>query len=142
MSCNCETVKTETMIARVDAIIDRVGASRQVIIPLLQATVDFNLRKSQYDEYSAKSRRDGALLTAGFNLRTTDTAHIHPSPAWDDTLLSGVYIAYVDKLCVFASLREIIISRKVAKTQRLKYTDIDREKYMMQVPSLRDFCLF
>jgi len=83
------------------------------------------------------SRRDGTLLTVDFNLRTTDTAHIHPSPAWDDTLLSGVYIAYAGKLCVFASLREIIISRKVAKSQSLKCTDIDREKYMMQVLSLR-----
>ena len=86
-----------------------------------------------------KSRRDDTLLTVGFNLRTTDTAHIHPSPAWDDTLLSGVYISYAGKLCGFAALREIIISRKVAKTQRLKCTDIDREKYMMQVSSLRDF---
>ena len=57
----------------------------------------------------------------------------------DDTLLSGVYISYAGKLCVFASLREIIISRKVAKSQRLQCTDIDREKYMMQVSSLRDF---
>ena len=89
-----------------------------------------------------KSRRDGTLLTVDFNLRTTDTEHIHPSPAWDDTLLSGVYISYAGKLCGFAALREMIISRKVAKTQRLKCTDIDREKYMMQVPSLRDTSLY
>jgi len=36
MSCNCTTAN-ETMIARVDAVIDRVGKSRRVIIPLLQA---------------------------------------------------------------------------------------------------------
>ena len=40
MSCNCDISKTgtrDTTIARVDAIIDRIGASRQMIIPLLQA---------------------------------------------------------------------------------------------------------
>ena len=36
MSCNCATTN-ESMIARVDAVIDRVGTSRRVIIPLLQA---------------------------------------------------------------------------------------------------------
>ena len=34
-----------------------------------------------------KSRRDDTLLTAGFNLRTKDTAHTHTSPAWDDTYI-------------------------------------------------------
>ncbi|MDL2265495.1 NAD(P)H-dependent oxidoreductase subunit E [Parabacteroides sp. OttesenSCG-928-G21] len=40
MACNCENNKIETreeMIARVDAIIDKVGTTRAVIIPLLQA---------------------------------------------------------------------------------------------------------
>ena len=37
MTCNCETGKTETMTVRVDAIIERIGTSREVIIPLLQA---------------------------------------------------------------------------------------------------------
>lgn len=40
MSCNCENnivESREAMIARVDAIIDRIGTSRQIIIPLLQA---------------------------------------------------------------------------------------------------------
>ena len=37
MSCNCEASKTETIIARVDAIIERIGKSRKDIIPLLQA---------------------------------------------------------------------------------------------------------
>jgi len=40
MACNCENSKAETreeMIGRVDAIIDRIGTSRQIIIPLLQA---------------------------------------------------------------------------------------------------------
>ena len=36
MPCNC-TATNDTTISRVDAIIDRVGASRQTIIPLLQA---------------------------------------------------------------------------------------------------------
>lgn len=40
MACNCENNKIETreeMVARVDAIIDRVGTTREIIIPLLQA---------------------------------------------------------------------------------------------------------
>ena len=37
MTCKCETGKTESMIPRVDAIIERIGKSREVIIPLLQA---------------------------------------------------------------------------------------------------------
>ncbi|MDL2281638.1 NAD(P)H-dependent oxidoreductase subunit E [Parabacteroides sp. OttesenSCG-928-G06] len=40
MSCNCENnivESKEAMIARVDIIIDRIGTSRQIIIPLLQA---------------------------------------------------------------------------------------------------------
>lgn len=40
MACHCENNKIETqeaMIARVDALIDRIGTSRQIIIPLLQA---------------------------------------------------------------------------------------------------------
>lgn len=40
MSCNCENNRVESReatIARVDAIIDRIGRSRQIIIPLLQA---------------------------------------------------------------------------------------------------------
>ena len=36
MSCNC-TAADETIISRVDAIIDRTGTSRQIILPLLQA---------------------------------------------------------------------------------------------------------
>lgn len=40
MACNCENNSVEAneeMIAKVDAIIDRIGTSRQIIIPLLQA---------------------------------------------------------------------------------------------------------
>ncbi|WP_446787681.1 NAD(P)H-dependent oxidoreductase subunit E [Macellibacteroides fermentans] len=40
MACNCENNRVEAneeMIAKVDAIIDRIGTSRQIIIPLLQA---------------------------------------------------------------------------------------------------------
>lgn len=40
MACNCENnivEANEEMIAKVDAIIDRIGTSRQIIIPLLQA---------------------------------------------------------------------------------------------------------
>ena len=40
MQCNCENNSVEAneeMIAKVDAIIDRIGTSRQIIIPLLQA---------------------------------------------------------------------------------------------------------
>lgn len=40
MACDCENSGAETkaaLIARVDAIIDRIGTSRQLIIPLLQA---------------------------------------------------------------------------------------------------------
>lgn len=40
MACNCENSSVETneaMTAKVDAIIDRIGTSRQIIIPLLQA---------------------------------------------------------------------------------------------------------
>jgi len=43
MACNCENNKAETrdeMIGRVDAIIDSIGTSRQIIIPLLQALQD------------------------------------------------------------------------------------------------------
>ena len=36
MTCNCTTTK-DTMISRVDEVIGRVGASRKMIIPLLQA---------------------------------------------------------------------------------------------------------
>ena len=36
MPCNCTTAK-DTIIPRVDAIINRIGSSRQMIIPLLQA---------------------------------------------------------------------------------------------------------
>ena len=50
-------------------------------------TADFNLRKSQYDEYAAKSRRDNTLLTVDFNLRMRDSERSPQSPAWDDTLL-------------------------------------------------------
>ena len=48
----------------------------------------------------------------------------------DDTLLSGVYISYAGKLCVFAALREIIISRKAAEPQRQRCTNTDRAKYI------------
>ncbi|MDD4822927.1 MAG: NAD(P)H-dependent oxidoreductase subunit E [Bacteroidales bacterium] len=40
MACTCDTTKVETneeMITRVDAIIDRIGKTRDVVIPLLQA---------------------------------------------------------------------------------------------------------
>ena len=40
MSCNCENNSSDSkdlMIAQTDAIIDRIGTSRQIIIPLLQA---------------------------------------------------------------------------------------------------------
>ena len=40
MACNCEnniSGSKESMIAKTDAIIDRIGSSRQIIIPLLQA---------------------------------------------------------------------------------------------------------
>ncbi|MDH6358480.1 NAD(P)H-dependent oxidoreductase subunit E [Parabacteroides sp. PF5-9] len=40
MACNCENNKAgtkEEMIVRIDAIIDRIGTSRDIIIPLLQA---------------------------------------------------------------------------------------------------------
>ena len=39
MSCNCE-INKETMIQRVDAVIDRIGKSKQKIITLLQALQD------------------------------------------------------------------------------------------------------
>jgi NADH-quinone oxidoreductase subunit F len=41
MSCTCNQTDTkETLIAQVDAVIDRIGASRERIIPLLQALQD------------------------------------------------------------------------------------------------------
>ncbi len=37
MNCTCEHNKTDDLIEKVDAIIDRIGTTRQIIIPLLQA---------------------------------------------------------------------------------------------------------
>ena len=75
---------------------------------------------------SSKSRRDGILLTVGFNLRMRNTNQHLGSPAWDDTC---IIFTRDDNVSSHAGLVCVCAASVV---RRLKST-------VNKVPSLRDF---
>ena len=84
------------------------------------------LKGDKATETTMQSRRDDTLLTVGFNLRTTNVAHTHDSPARDDTCFVSVTDYEVSS---HAGLKD---ERSVSLSRRLKST-------VNRVSSLRDF---